>query len=107
MARRLGDGERREQARLDGRPNALTALGVGEPGGIADQQRAVADQRARRLRVEQVGMPARLGPEVGRNLAARGEPAQELAEVLSELAVALATEADVDEISFAKHPAVA
>ena len=42
MAVRGDDGLGGEQARLDGRPDALSAGGIGQAGGIADEKRPVA-----------------------------------------------------------------
>src|SRR5690606_29509207 len=98
---------RREPARLDRRPDALAALGIRQPRGIADEQQSFSRCPPASRPRRQVRMAA--PPDAGRAVE-RLPPLEELDERLHVAVEALAAapaDADVEVLALAYGPGVA
>src|SRR5262245_1356922 len=95
------------EPRFDRGTDALAALCVSEPRCITDDQHGIRDDRTRRMRIQQIGMPLEASRQIGGNLSLRHQPARERLHLLCEPMITLAAEPDVQELSFAETPAVA
>ena len=101
------DNVRGQEGRLHGRADAFAALGVGQAGGIADQQDAVVDQGPLGMVVEEVGVALELPGQVLGDPLLGLHPGDEVVEVMLEVVRVLAAQADVEKVVLAEDPGVA
>src|SRR5690606_17841991 len=97
---------RRQHSRFDGGADALAALGVGETGGVADEQHAVLADGAAGMRIQQIRMSLEALRKPRGNPALLHQPAMEGLHVAGKSFGIFATEPHVDVLPFAKAPAV-
>src|SRR5437870_2062289 len=98
---------RRHQPRLDRWTDAFTALRISQPGGIADQKYPLTNQGAWRVDVQQVRVPVEFAGNTRGNLAAFFQRGTKGLDVIREVLVIFAAQADIQIISLAVVPTIA
>src|SRR6185312_3306473 len=90
-----------------GRPYAFAALGKCKASGVADEHDRIAHDFALAIPEEKVSMPCEFPGKTKCHLARGAQEINEMDNVLGKGVLVKPTQPDVEEISFAKTPAVA